>query len=162
MHRVKFTIFYIELQLTGIKHVHIAVRPPPPSSPRILPSPHTETSPRKQSLPVLRPQLLAATVPSRSVSVYVTPWRKCLCLQTRVRSTGGVSFRLWCHCCCLPVTLQVSTKPQWQEAAPSFHLNIKQEEEIPELFSVKNEQSYGKGVNRRTQIEGKFLEKKGT
>ncbi|XP_006082785.1 LOW QUALITY PROTEIN: dynein heavy chain 7, axonemal [Myotis lucifugus] len=42
----------------------------------------------------------------------------------------------------LPQLATVSTKPQWQEAAPSFHLNIKQEEEIPEPFSVKNEQSY--------------------
>ncbi|EPQ01953.1 Dynein heavy chain 7, axonemal [Myotis brandtii] len=44
----------------------------------------------------------------------------------------------------LPQLATVSTKPQWQEAAPSFHLNIKQEEEIPEPFSVKNEQSYAK------------------
>nr|KAF6336443.1 dynein axonemal heavy chain 7 [Myotis myotis] len=43
----------------------------------------------------------------------------------------------------LPQLATVSTKPQWQEAAPSFHLNIKQEEEIPEPFSMKNEQSYG-------------------
>uniref|UniRef100_A0A452V4Q1 Dynein axonemal heavy chain 7 n=1 Tax=Ursus maritimus TaxID=29073 RepID=A0A452V4Q1_URSMA len=34
------------------------------------------------------------------------------------------------------------TKPQWQQAAPLFHLNIKQDDEIPEPFSVKNEQSY--------------------
>ncbi|XP_015421606.1 PREDICTED: dynein heavy chain 7, axonemal [Myotis davidii] len=42
----------------------------------------------------------------------------------------------------LPQLATVSTKPQWQEAAPSFHLNVKQEEDIPEPFSVKNEQSY--------------------
>ena len=41
----------------------------------------------------------------------------------------------------------MSTKPQWQQAAPSFHLNIKQDEDVPEQFSVKNEQSYGKNSN---------------
>ncbi|XP_044097135.1 dynein axonemal heavy chain 7 [Neovison vison] len=42
----------------------------------------------------------------------------------------------------LPQLSTVSTKPQWQQAAPSFHLNIKQDDDIPEPFSVKNEQSY--------------------
>uniref|UniRef100_A0A8B9W6S6 Dynein axonemal heavy chain 7 n=1 Tax=Bos mutus grunniens TaxID=30521 RepID=A0A8B9W6S6_BOSMU len=42
----------------------------------------------------------------------------------------------------LPQLATVSTKPQWQQAAPSFHLNVKQDEDIPEQFSVKNEQSY--------------------
>nr|XP_045723438.1 dynein axonemal heavy chain 7 [Mirounga angustirostris] len=42
----------------------------------------------------------------------------------------------------LPQLATVSTKPHWQQAAPSFHLNIKQDDEIPEPFSVKNEQSY--------------------
>ncbi|XP_027444300.2 dynein heavy chain 7, axonemal isoform X2 [Zalophus californianus] len=42
----------------------------------------------------------------------------------------------------LPQLATVSTKPHWQQAAPSFHLNIKQDYEIPEPFSVKNEQSY--------------------
>lgn len=42
----------------------------------------------------------------------------------------------------LPQLSMVSTKPQWQQAAPSFHLNVKQEEEVPEQYSVKNEQSY--------------------
>lgn len=41
----------------------------------------------------------------------------------------------------------MSTKPQWQQAAPPFHLNVKQDEEIQEQFSVKNEQSYGKNFN---------------
>lgn len=49
------------------------------------------------------------------------------------------------------VTLQVSMKPQWQEAAPSFHLNVKQDEEVPEPFGVRNEQSYGKGVHIHTR-----------
>ncbi|XP_048664162.1 dynein axonemal heavy chain 7 isoform X2 [Marmota marmota marmota] len=43
----------------------------------------------------------------------------------------------------LPQLSLVSTKPQWQQAAPSFNLNIKQDNEIPETFSIKNEQSYG-------------------
>ncbi|XP_058156420.1 dynein axonemal heavy chain 7 [Dasypus novemcinctus] len=42
----------------------------------------------------------------------------------------------------LPQLSTVSTKPQWQQAAPSFHLSIKQEDDVPEQFSVKNEQSY--------------------
>uniref|UniRef100_A0A2K6F0V8 Dynein axonemal heavy chain 7 n=1 Tax=Propithecus coquereli TaxID=379532 RepID=A0A2K6F0V8_PROCO len=42
----------------------------------------------------------------------------------------------------LPQLSLVSSKPQWQQAAPSFHLSIKQDNEIPEQFSVKNEQSY--------------------
>jgi dynein heavy chain len=41
----------------------------------------------------------------------------------------------------------VSTKPQWQQAAPSFHLSKKQDNEIPEPFTVKNEQSQGKNIN---------------
>nr|XP_010946997.1 dynein axonemal heavy chain 7 isoform X1 [Camelus bactrianus]XP_045367940.1 dynein axonemal heavy chain 7 isoform X1 [Camelus bactrianus] len=46
----------------------------------------------------------------------------------------------------LPQLAMVSTKPQWQQAAPSFHLNVKQYDEIPEQFSVKNEQSYAEYV----------------
>uniref|UniRef100_A0A673TQ36 Dynein axonemal heavy chain 7 n=1 Tax=Suricata suricatta TaxID=37032 RepID=A0A673TQ36_SURSU len=42
----------------------------------------------------------------------------------------------------LPQLATVSTKPQWHQAAPSFHLTVKQADEIPEQFSVKNEQSY--------------------
>ncbi|XP_046514011.1 dynein axonemal heavy chain 7 [Equus quagga] len=42
----------------------------------------------------------------------------------------------------LPQLAAVSTKPQWQQAAPSFHLSIKQDSDIPEQFSIKNEQSY--------------------
>ncbi|KAK1336499.1 hypothetical protein QTO34_002528 [Cnephaeus nilssonii] len=42
----------------------------------------------------------------------------------------------------LPQLATVSMKPQWQEAAPSFHLNVKQDEEVPEPFGVRNEQSY--------------------
>lgn len=52
-------------------------------------------------------------------------------------------------------------KPQWQEAAPSFHLNVKQDEELLEPFSLKNEQSYGKGVSSQTQdLEGNRSGKK--
>ncbi|XP_037706594.1 dynein heavy chain 7, axonemal isoform X3 [Choloepus didactylus] len=42
----------------------------------------------------------------------------------------------------LPQLSTVSTKPQWQQAAPSFHLSVKQDVDVPEQFSVKNEQSY--------------------
>ncbi|KAM8901115.1 dynein axonemal heavy chain 7 [Lycaon pictus] len=42
----------------------------------------------------------------------------------------------------LPQLATVSTRPQWQQAAPSFHLRIKQDDDIPEQFTVKNEQSY--------------------
>uniref|UniRef100_A0A8C5VKA7 Dynein axonemal heavy chain 7 n=1 Tax=Microcebus murinus TaxID=30608 RepID=A0A8C5VKA7_MICMU len=42
----------------------------------------------------------------------------------------------------LPQLALVSSKPQWQQAAPSFNLNIKKDDETPEQFSVKNEQSY--------------------
>ncbi|XP_054578836.1 dynein axonemal heavy chain 7 [Eptesicus fuscus] len=42
----------------------------------------------------------------------------------------------------LPQLATVSMKPQWQEAAPSFHLDVKQDEEVPEPFGVRNEQSY--------------------
>ncbi|XP_004674896.1 PREDICTED: dynein heavy chain 7, axonemal [Condylura cristata] len=48
----------------------------------------------------------------------------------------------------LPQLSLVSTKPQWQQAAPSFHLSLKQEEAIPEQFSVKNEMSYGEYMER--------------
>ncbi|KAF0873023.1 DYH7 protein, partial [Crocuta crocuta] len=42
--------------------------------------------------------------------------------------------------------LQVSTRPQWQQAAPSFHLTVNQADEILEQFSVKNEQSYAEYI----------------
>ncbi|XP_006878990.1 PREDICTED: dynein heavy chain 7, axonemal [Elephantulus edwardii] len=42
----------------------------------------------------------------------------------------------------LPQLPSVSTKPQWQQAAPSFHLKLSQNEQVPEQFRVKNEQSY--------------------
>ncbi|KAM6178382.1 dynein axonemal heavy chain 7 [Rhynchocyon petersi] len=48
----------------------------------------------------------------------------------------------------LPQLSSVSTKPQWQQAAPSFHLRINQDEEVPEPFSIKNEQSYAEYMER--------------
>uniref|UniRef100_A0A8C9AMF6 Dynein axonemal heavy chain 7 n=1 Tax=Prolemur simus TaxID=1328070 RepID=A0A8C9AMF6_PROSS len=60
----------------------------------------------------------------------------------------------------LPQLSLVSSKPQWQQAAPSFHLSVKQDGEIPEQFSVKNEQSYaeymehfGKKGKLRDQVD---------
>nr|XP_051704293.1 dynein axonemal heavy chain 7 isoform X3 [Oryctolagus cuniculus] len=57
----------------------------------------------------------------------------------------------------LPQLSMVSTKPQWQQAAPSFHLNVKQDEEIPEQFSVKNEQSYAEYMENFGK-KGKLLD----
>ncbi|KAF4014246.1 hypothetical protein G4228_005292, partial [Cervus hanglu yarkandensis] len=57
----------------------------------------------------------------------------------------------------LPQLATVSTKPQWQQAAPSFHLNIKQDEDVPEQFSVKNEQSYAE-YKERFGKKGKLLD----
>nr|XP_011716674.1 dynein heavy chain 7, axonemal [Macaca nemestrina] len=48
----------------------------------------------------------------------------------------------------LPQLSRVSTKPHWQQAAPSFHLSIKQDDESSEPFSVKNEQSYAEYMER--------------
>ncbi|XP_054535145.1 dynein axonemal heavy chain 7 isoform X5 [Pan troglodytes] len=48
----------------------------------------------------------------------------------------------------LPQLSMVSTKPHWQQAAPSFHLSVKQDDESPEPFSVKNEQSYAEYMER--------------
>ncbi|XP_078184177.1 dynein axonemal heavy chain 7 isoform X4 [Callithrix jacchus] len=48
----------------------------------------------------------------------------------------------------LPQLPKVRTKPCWQQAAPSFHLNVKQDDEIPEPFSVKNELSYAEYMER--------------
>ncbi|XP_066089038.1 titin-like [Saccopteryx bilineata] len=42
----------------------------------------------------------------------------------------------------LPQLAPVSTKPQWLQTAPSFQLSIKQHDNIPEPFSVENEQTY--------------------
>uniref|UniRef100_A0A452E4H5 Dynein axonemal heavy chain 7 n=1 Tax=Capra hircus TaxID=9925 RepID=A0A452E4H5_CAPHI len=57
----------------------------------------------------------------------------------------------------LPQLATVSTKPQWQQAAPSFHLNVKQDEDIPEQFSVKNEQSYAE-YKERFGKKGRLLD----
>ncbi|XP_011509795.1 dynein axonemal heavy chain 7 isoform X7 [Homo sapiens] len=48
----------------------------------------------------------------------------------------------------LPQLSMVSTKPHWQQAAPSFHLSVKQDDESPEPFSVKNEQSHAEYMER--------------
>ncbi|ELK04803.1 Dynein heavy chain 7, axonemal [Pteropus alecto] len=55
------------------------------------------------------------------------------------------------------VNIKVSTKPQWQLAAPSFHLSIKQDDDIPEKFSVKNEQSYAEYMEQFGK-KGKLLD----
>ncbi|XP_039700233.1 dynein axonemal heavy chain 7 [Pteropus medius] len=57
----------------------------------------------------------------------------------------------------LPQLATVSTKPQWQLAAPSFHLSIKQDDDIPEKFSVKNEQSYAEYMEQFGK-KGKLLD----
>nr|KAF6494562.1 dynein axonemal heavy chain 7 [Rousettus aegyptiacus] len=57
----------------------------------------------------------------------------------------------------LPQLATVSTKPQWQLAAPSFHLNIKQDDDIPEKFTVKNEQSYAEYMEQFGK-KGKLLD----
>uniref|UniRef100_A0ABI7Y3R0 EF-hand domain-containing protein n=1 Tax=Felis catus TaxID=9685 RepID=A0ABI7Y3R0_FELCA len=57
----------------------------------------------------------------------------------------------------LPQLATVSTKPQWQQAAPSFHLTVKQADEIPEQFSVKNEQSYAEYMEHFGK-KGKILD----
>ncbi|XP_055253124.1 dynein axonemal heavy chain 7 isoform X8 [Moschus berezovskii] len=57
----------------------------------------------------------------------------------------------------LPQLATASTKPQWQQAAPSFHLNVKQDEDIPEQFSVKNEQSYAE-YKERFGKKGRLLD----
>uniref|UniRef100_A0A2K6A2H9 Dynein axonemal heavy chain 7 n=1 Tax=Mandrillus leucophaeus TaxID=9568 RepID=A0A2K6A2H9_MANLE len=48
----------------------------------------------------------------------------------------------------LPQLSMVSTKPHWQQAAPSFHLSVKQDDESSEPFSVKNEQSCAEYMER--------------
>ncbi|XP_075385072.1 dynein axonemal heavy chain 7 [Tenrec ecaudatus] len=48
----------------------------------------------------------------------------------------------------LPQLSVGNTKPQWQQAAPSFQLNIRQEDDVPEPFSVKNEQSYAEYIEQ--------------
>ncbi|XP_065736704.1 dynein axonemal heavy chain 7 [Phocoena phocoena] len=57
----------------------------------------------------------------------------------------------------LPQLPKVSSKPQWQQAAPSFHLSVKQDEGIPEQFSVKNQQSYVEYMERFGK-KGKLLD----
>ncbi|NP_001355646.1 dynein, axonemal, heavy chain 7B isoform X1 [Mus musculus] len=42
----------------------------------------------------------------------------------------------------LPQLTSTGVKPQWQQIAPSFHLNMKQENPILEPYPVKNEQSF--------------------
>ncbi|XP_068400848.1 dynein axonemal heavy chain 7 isoform X2 [Eschrichtius robustus] len=57
----------------------------------------------------------------------------------------------------LPQLSTVSSKPQWQQAAPSFHLSVKRGEGIPEQFSVKNQQSYAEYMERFGK-KGKLLD----
>ncbi|XP_029081389.1 dynein heavy chain 7, axonemal [Monodon monoceros] len=57
----------------------------------------------------------------------------------------------------LPQLPTVSSKPQWQQAAPSFHLSVKRDEGIPEQFSVKNQQSYAEYMERFGK-KGKLLD----
>ncbi|KAM9123021.1 dynein axonemal heavy chain 7-like [Pangshura tecta] len=44
----------------------------------------------------------------------------------------------------LPQLAQVSSKPQWQQASPSFHLRKEQKDDEPDQFIVRNELSPGK------------------
>ncbi|XP_055967922.1 dynein axonemal heavy chain 7 [Sorex fumeus] len=48
----------------------------------------------------------------------------------------------------LPYLPKVNSKPQWQQAPPSFHFSIKQDEAIPEEYTAKNEQSYTEYMER--------------
>ncbi|XP_022423000.1 dynein heavy chain 7, axonemal [Delphinapterus leucas] len=57
----------------------------------------------------------------------------------------------------LPQLPTVSSKPQWQQAAPSFHLSVKRDEGIPEQFSIKNQQSYADYMERFGK-KGKLLD----
>ncbi|XP_073074509.1 dynein axonemal heavy chain 7 isoform X1 [Manis javanica] len=57
----------------------------------------------------------------------------------------------------LPQLATVSTKPQWQQAAPSFQLSIKQDSDIPQQLSVKNEQSNAKYMEHIGK-KGKLLD----
>ncbi|GAB1284962.1 Dynein, axonemal, heavy chain 7C [Apodemus speciosus] len=57
----------------------------------------------------------------------------------------------------LPQLTLTGVKPQWQQTAPSFHLNIKQENPILEPYTVKNEQSYAEYMEHAGK-KGKLLD----
>ncbi|KAM7316207.1 hypothetical protein ACRRTK_024887 [Alexandromys fortis] len=52
---------------------------------------------------------------------------------------------------------RAGAKPQWQQTAPSFHLNINQENQFPEPYTVKNEQSYAEYIEQYGK-KGKLLD----
>eukprot|EP00073_Rattus_norvegicus_P038350 XP_008765373.1 PREDICTED: dynein heavy chain 7, axonemal isoform X2 [Rattus norvegicus] len=56
----------------------------------------------------------------------------------------------------LPQLTLTGVKPQWQQTAPSFHLNVKQENPI-EPYNVKNEQSYAEYMEHFGK-KGKLLD----
>ncbi|XP_021010439.1 dynein heavy chain 7, axonemal-like, partial [Mus caroli] len=57
----------------------------------------------------------------------------------------------------LPQLSLTGAKPQWQQTAPSFHLNIKQENPILEPYTVKNEQSFAQYMEHYRR-KGKLLD----
>ncbi|XP_013208919.1 dynein heavy chain 7, axonemal [Microtus ochrogaster] len=57
----------------------------------------------------------------------------------------------------LPQLAVTGVKPQWQQTAPSFHLNINQENQFPEPYTVKNEQSYAEYMEQYGK-KGKLLD----
>ncbi|XP_035294723.1 dynein heavy chain 7, axonemal isoform X2 [Cricetulus griseus] len=57
----------------------------------------------------------------------------------------------------LPQLTMTGVKPQWQQAPPSFNLNVKQDTQIPEPYTVKNEQSYADYIEQMGK-KGKILD----
>ncbi|XP_030435109.1 dynein heavy chain 7, axonemal-like isoform X1 [Gopherus evgoodei] len=60
----------------------------------------------------------------------------------------------------LPQLAQVSSKPQWQQASPSFHLRKEQKDDEPDQFIVKNELSPGQYLeerNKRRRIQDSMV-----
>ncbi|CAM5089785.1 unnamed protein product [Natator depressus] len=51
----------------------------------------------------------------------------------------------------LPQLAQVSSKPQWQQASPSFHLRKEQKDDEPDQFVFKNELSPGEYLEERNK-----------
>ncbi|XP_055472779.1 dynein axonemal heavy chain 7, partial [Psammomys obesus] len=56
----------------------------------------------------------------------------------------------------LPQLTLTGPKPQWQQTAPSFHLNAKQDTHIPEPYTIKNDQSYAEYIEHFGK-KGKLL-----
>lgn len=56
----------------------------------------------------------------------------------------------------LPQLTLTGPKPQWQQTAPSFHLNAKQDPQFPEPYTIKNDQSYAEYIEHFGK-KGKLL-----